>query len=128
MARYTKLIVLSMVQNQAEYNFSNAPIPEGAKVVGVKNRKTGKTRGAKVLEDGTGYTGLVMELKRQQVTIHEIPLSAINDRSSNGDCMGYRFQDPILLTWGDTGTRVMAYDAANITTGKAVELEIEYEL
>ena len=127
MAKYTKLLILSLVQNQAEYNYANAPLPEGAKVIGIKARKTGKTRGNKTLESGVGFDGLVLELKKQQVTIHELPVASIFNRSTQGDCLGYRFTDAIQLTWGDTGTRLISYDPSAVTTGNAVELEVEYE-
>ena len=124
--KYTKLIVVSLLAGQFDYNFSNAPIPQGAKVISIKNRNTGKTRGSKTIETAGGYGGLVIELKNQQTTIHEIPLASLLNRSTNGDCKGYQFDQPLDLTWGDVGTRIVSYDAANITTGNVVELEVEF--
>ncbi|MDZ7879159.1 MAG: hypothetical protein U5L45_15875 [Saprospiraceae bacterium] len=126
---YIKLMVISLVQSQQKKNLPSGVIPDNGKICSIKTRKSGKTIGEKTLEDGVGYNGLILALKRNGSDVDiEIPLQSIYERSSNGDCYGYVLKTPTHFNFGETGSEIRSYNAANVTTGNVIELEIEYEL
>jgi hypothetical protein len=126
MKRYfSKLMVLSLVANKATYFLPSGVVPNDAKVVSIKTRKTGKTQGERTLE--SNIDGLVLGLKRFGTDVDfEIPLTSVYNQTVNGDCTGYVLPEPVAFNFGETGSELRSYDSAAVTTGKVVELEIGY--
>ena len=124
---FIKLMVIQLTANKLSQYLPSGIIPDGAKIMSIKARKTGKTMNSATLESGAGFDGLVLGLKRVGSDVDiEIPLSSIYNRSVNGDCAGLVFPEPTTFNFGDTGSELKSYDAGTVTTGNAVELEIQF--